>query len=335
MPNVREDGSWDPSLRASVLVAELLDLAPGIGIHLPSPRPTWLSRIVEASGARVVDSSSTDSIDRVVVLGASAATPRAAKAAFALFVRIDPYGESARKELLGQPGATMDLGDVALREGEDPPRTIRHVLTLEGFLYRSARERAVTEQDELFLEAVESTWDPVAGRRGGLTERQRQQLKRARKLFAWAYIHQFGGDIEDAITLYTQSIREFPTAEAYTFLAWAHSFAGDVQGAVRFCRRAIAVDPGFGNPYNDLGAYLLDMNRPREALTWLDQAASAERYDSPHFAHCNRGRALLRLGRLEEARNAFRRALMISPGYEPARRGLEHLDARAGMDGDS
>ena len=48
-----------------------------------------------------------------------------------------------------------------------------------------------------------------------------------------------------------------PTAEAHTFLGWAYSFLGDYESAITECRNAIELDPDFGNPYNDIGAYLI------------------------------------------------------------------------------
>jgi hypothetical protein len=39
--------------------------------------------------------------------------------------------------------------------------------------------------------------------------------------------------------------------------------------------RAIQVDPDFGNPYNDIGAYLINLGRHDEAMAWLEQAIGA------------------------------------------------------------
>ena len=61
------------------------------------------------------------------------------------------------------------------------------------------------------------------------------------------------GDAEEAIRLFTRSLELLPTAEAYTFRGWAYSFEGRLDDAIEECRKAIATDPGFGNPYNDIG----------------------------------------------------------------------------------
>ena len=51
----------------------------------------------------------------------------------------------------------------------------------------------------------------------------------------------------------------YPTAEAYTFLGWTYHFQGRIEDAIAECKRAIEVDPEFGNPYNDIGAYLIEL----------------------------------------------------------------------------
>ncbi len=76
-------------------------------------------------------------------------------------------------------------------------------------------------------------------------------------LFNEAYQAQMAKDYEAAIKLYKRSIEIFPTAEALTFLAWVYSFEGNYELAIAECLAAIAVDATFGNPYNDIGSYLI------------------------------------------------------------------------------
>jgi tetratricopeptide (TPR) repeat protein len=61
--------------------------------------------------------------------------------------------------------------------------------------------------------------------------------------------------------LYQASLAEAPTAEAYTFLGWAYSFERRFDEAIAHCKRAIATDPSLGNPYNDIGCYLIEMGQ--------------------------------------------------------------------------
>src|SRR5262245_43618430 len=89
-------------------------------------------------------------------------------------------------------------------------------------------------------------------------EEERDGL-RAEALRCWqrGYEAQMQGRLEEAIEHYTRSLEIYPTAEAYTFRGWAHSFQGELDEAIAECQRAIAVDPDYGNPYNDIGAYLI------------------------------------------------------------------------------
>ncbi len=148
------------------------------------------------------------------------------------------------------------------------------------------------------------------------------------ELFQKAYEHQMRGDLDRAVELYKASIGACPTAEAYTFLGWTYSFMGRLEDAIAECKKAIATDPSFGNPYNDIGAYLLQQGRPKQAIPWLERALRAPRYESYHFAHMNLGRAHQALGHWQAARSAFEAALERVPDYRPARQALAQLLAR-------
>src|SRR5258706_13980820 len=95
--------------------------------------------------------------------------------------------------------------------------------------------------------------------------------------------HHLRGDLERAIELYTKSLDLYPTAEAYTFRGWAYSVQGRVDEAIEECKRAIATDPTFGNPYNDIGSYLVAKGELDEAIEWLEKAKTAPRSDRRHF----------------------------------------------------
>ena len=84
----------------------------------------------------------------------------------------------------------------------------------------------------------------------------------AERHFQLGYEAQMQGRLEEAVAHYQRSIGLHPTAEAYTFLGWAYSFQGRPNDAIAQCKIAISVDPDFGNPYNDLGAYLLELQVP-------------------------------------------------------------------------
>lgn len=113
--------------------------------------------------------------------------------------------------------------------------------------------------------------------------------------------------------MYERSIAVFPTAEAYTFRGWAYSLTGRMDAAIKECKHAIAVDPSFGNPYNDIGSYLVSLGRFDEAETWLKQAKSAPRYEPKHFPYMNLGRLYAVRGQLARAIAEFEGALKICP----------------------
>jgi tetratricopeptide (TPR) repeat protein len=132
-------------------------------------------------------------------------------------------------------------------------------------------------------------------------------------------------DLTEAIRLYRESLARYPTAEAHTFLGWALSWQGDIDGAIRECKRAIEVDPEFGNPYNDIGAYLIEQERYDEAIPWLERATEARRYEPRHFPHYNLGRAYLGKEMYSNAMRCFQEALQIEPRYSLARQALASL----------
>ncbi len=132
---------------------------------------------------------------------------------------------------------------------------------------------------------------------------------------------------EDATLFYRLSIGIHPTARAHTFLGWSLSYLGRLPEAIAECKKAISLDPDYGNPYNDIGVYLIDLGRPEEAVPWLEKAIAAKRYCCYQFAHFNLGRVLLNQGRIKAAKRAFERALSFDPGYTPAKVGLKAIVA--------
>jgi tetratricopeptide (TPR) repeat protein len=153
----------------------------------------------------------------------------------------------------------------------------------------------------------------------------RSELELAIRLFQEAHRFQMQGDLEEAISLYSKSIEAHPTAEAHTFLGWTYSFQGRYEEAIEECKRAIAVDADFGNPYNDIGAYLVNLGRPDEAIPWLEKAIAARRYEAYHYPHCNLGRIYLAKGMLKRALEEFDKALAIEPDYPFARQAREAI----------
>jgi len=133
------------------------------------------------------------------------------------------------------------------------------------------------------------------------------------------------GDVDGAVELFTKSLKTEPTAEAYTFRGWAYSFQGRLEEAIDECRKAIATDPTFGNPYNDIGSYLVGLGKPDEAIPWFGKAKRAERYEPRHFPYLNLGRLYHARGDVAEALAEFEGALALAPGDPVATSFLEQL----------
>lgn len=149
--------------------------------------------------------------------------------------------------------------------------------------------------------------------------------KRALDLWNEATRLHLNNQLQQAVALYTKSIEIFPTAEAYTFRGWAYERMGRLDDAIAECRTAIEIDPAFGNPYNDIGAYLIDLDRFDEAIPWLEQAITAKRYEPRHFPYFNLGRVYLAKGLINRARELFQKSLAIEPRYTLARQALESV----------
>jgi tetratricopeptide (TPR) repeat protein len=151
--------------------------------------------------------------------------------------------------------------------------------------------------------------------------------QRALELWTEALQHQSRGDFEQAIALYTRSIELCPTAEAYTFRGWALSMLGRIDEAIAECKRAIEVDPSFGNPYNDIGAYLIAKGEFDAAIEWLEKATRAPRYEPRHFPHMNLGRVYAAKGMIKRAIAEFEQALKFAPDDSTCREALGRLRA--------
>lgn len=139
--------------------------------------------------------------------------------------------------------------------------------------------------------------------------------QQAMVLFERARRHHMKGELGDAMVLYKRSLAVCPTAEAHTFLGWCYGMLDRHEEAIAACENAIAVDPEFGNPYNDIGAYLIELDRWEEALPWLEKATRAPRYEAPHYPYLNMGRVHQHLGRYRTALDCFEQALALDPLY--------------------
>ena len=147
----------------------------------------------------------------------------------------------------------------------------------------------------------------------------------AKEFFRNAYQLQMQGDFELAAQLYRRSIELHPTAEAHTFLGWAYHYQGKIDEAIAECKKAIQLDPSYGNPYNDIGAYLIERGDHDQAIPWLEQAIASPRYEAYHYPWYNLGRVYAAQESYSKARECFRKSLEIEPSYALAEEALHKL----------
>jgi tetratricopeptide (TPR) repeat protein len=159
------------------------------------------------------------------------------------------------------------------------------------------------------------------------SEHDHPKYEQAIALFRQAYERQLKGEFEAAIELYQKSIEVCPTAEGHTFLGWAYSFQGRWEDAIQECLKAIEVDPTFGNPYNDIGAYLVEQSKLDEAISWFERALHAPRYENYCFPHFNLGRVYERKRRYVKALEEYKLALKEDPAHAGARKAVRRLEA--------
>jgi tetratricopeptide (TPR) repeat protein len=154
------------------------------------------------------------------------------------------------------------------------------------------------------------------------------RLGRASELWQRAYAHHMRKELEEAIRLYQESLALYPTAEAHTFLGWAYSDQNRLEEAIAECHKAIALDPDFGNPYNDIGVYLIEREDLDGAIPWLEKAKRARRYEPRHFPYMNLGRIYLQRGKWQEALRELEAAARLAPSDPAARTLLHEVRAR-------
>ncbi len=156
-------------------------------------------------------------------------------------------------------------------------------------------------------------------------EQSKEKSNRAEQLYNTGYLMGLLGRYEEAIRLFERSLEIQPTAEAYTYMGWTYSHLSNYKRAIEEAEKAIRIDPDFGNPYNDIGVYLIEQGKEDEAIPYLQKAMRAKRYCCYQFPHYNMGRIYLRKKMYEKAMKQFKKSLAIDPDYAPAAKALELL----------
>ena len=150
--------------------------------------------------------------------------------------------------------------------------------------------RRRTRHTRIVLVLISLLWVCAASPAAAEEPEEMPALERSYLFWQQGYVFHLFGQYEDAVRLFRKSIEVHPTAEGHTFLGWSLSHLDRTEEALAECKKAIALDPDYGNPYNDIGVYLIDLGRPDEAIPWLKKAMRAKRYCCYQFPHFNLGR---------------------------------------------
>lgn len=150
--------------------------------------------------------------------------------------------------------------------------------------------------------------------------------QRARRLVDLGSAYVLKNKLTEARDFFERSLEIYPTADAYTYLGWVMTYRGCYIEAIELCTKAIELDPEFGNPYNDIGVYLMRLAKPKAAIEWFEKAKKAKRYEPRHFPYLNLGILYLKMGRLSRSYEEFSQVLVHEPDHEEAKKQIQELE---------
>src|SRR3989475_2420796 len=326
------------------LVAEIVGPERVVVVETDAERRTRTERRLQAAGfedVRVLPALPTETFDRILVLDAT--PPRQLVSLLAdpgfLIARGRGAHDLAFVKLVRQGGETVQMtfneapSDVRAgpeRSRDESRGDFCRLFAVEDLLAHAWEGRVTGHYDQHFRDIVVDTFSGGPLDLKAFDAAEEPCKDAARRAFQAAYILQSAGDLDRAADAYERSIRLAPSGEGTTFRARTFRFIGRYDDAIEECPRATALDPPFGNPYNDIGAYLIEMNRLDDAIPWLERAIAAPRYCCYFYAHTNLARVYLQKGMREKARKSLRGALRVNPDYEPAQELLRRIDSNAG-----
>jgi Tfp pilus assembly protein PilF len=142
-------------------------------------------------------------------------------------------------------------------------------------------------------------------------ERANERLEEGKAFLASA-------NYKDAKQKFQESVDSLPCAESLTLLAWMISMEGEITQALNLCLQAIKLDPDYGHAHNDIGSYLVELEKPTEAIPYFEKAKLAANYDTPSFPYVNLARLYLREEDFEKACLEYKELLEIDHNHTEA-----------------
>ena len=127
-------------------------------------------------------------------------------------------------------------------------------------------------------------------------------------------------DFDQAVTLNTSD------AKGYYYRAMIYQSRGNHIRAIADLDAAIALDANSPEPYNARGLSRLQVGKDKDAMQ--DFAAAVNRNKQSAEFWTNLGIAQIRTGEVQRGRDSINRALVLKPGYGPARDALRLSEAQ-------
>ena len=119
------------------------------------------------------------------------------------------------------------------------------------------------------------------------------------------------GHYKEAKKKFQSAVEIIPSAENLTLLAWMLSMEGDIPHALNLCLQAVELDSNYGNAYNDIGSYLVELERVEEAVAYFEKAKISTNYETPAFPYINLARLYLREELFEKACAEYKGLIQI------------------------
>jgi len=134
-----------------------------------------------------------------------------------------------------------------------------------------------------------------------------------------------GSDVDPCDrSLQGEMLSQRDRAATYVNRAVVQTNAGHLEKALKDLARAESLRPDLGEIYASRGNVYFYQNSFEAAIAEHDRGIAAG-MKKLHAAHYNRGLALEQLGRIEEAKDAYRQSITLAPEFELAKERLAPL----------